>query len=601
LPSHKALRWLDHHVFEFWDALRPAKRIRDQADAFLRQHNYPARWTQAANTNKAASDAQFLLGVHSRIFIYEGKSAVEVSTEAGRKAALDECRKIVSEDKVVMSLIERSNSREQRMKLLLSSCWMVPNIIDETLNFHGWDNSGVEKISITPGKSGARQHWFLATDRSSRGVLDKILHEHGAITSGCFKLQRGVTEYCAPGQTHEFIPVGGPMGNPVSAAFKAGEDHQYLERAVFDIEMLRRARFFIGNAASTFSYTVCLIRGRKVSEDSNICCDFFSAYGLDSKACASTAPRATGALFDPRSMLKLLMNVKTEVKTGGGKAWRTDLSGEFDARVAETKKAHGGEPSDRILSMDLQDKWTKESTGLFTLHKQGYCSNSMAYVMTSASFEECKFACMADKIKCRCFDYWEGGEVEGIQAQCRLFPASDAAEKGEVSHSGYNAWVRSGVAPAAAAAPAPAAAASAAAAPAAGPGASLMPNDRIVMAAFNYQPQGYCSETLSFDASGVSFGECATKCLELPLCSCFDYWKEGKSPGNGWDAKCRLSKQDDAVRKNEVSHMGYNAWVKKRNKNAAPPAVAAMSALSAGSASSINLAWDQANLKLPPA
>jgi hypothetical protein len=61
-----------------------------------------------------------------------------------------------------------------------------------------------------------------------------------------------------------------------------------LERAIFDIEMLRRAQFFIGNAASTFSYTVCLIRGRAAAEYSNICCDFFAAFGLDDRNCTGT-------------------------------------------------------------------------------------------------------------------------------------------------------------------------------------------------------------------------------------------------------------------------------------------------------------------------
>jgi hypothetical protein len=47
-----------------------------------------------------ASQFQFWLGVHSRIFVYEGKSEQELVTSTERNATLDECRKLVSEDVV---------------------------------------------------------------------------------------------------------------------------------------------------------------------------------------------------------------------------------------------------------------------------------------------------------------------------------------------------------------------------------------------------------------------------------------------------------------------------------------------------------------------
>jgi hypothetical protein len=48
-------------------------------------------------------------------------------------------------------------------------------------------------------------------------------------------------------------------------------DAATLERGVFDLEMLRRSGFFIGNARSTFTYTACLFRGRAKVKSASVC------------------------------------------------------------------------------------------------------------------------------------------------------------------------------------------------------------------------------------------------------------------------------------------------------------------------------------------
>jgi hypothetical protein len=64
-------------------------------------------------------------------------------------------------------------------QLLTSACWMDPASIDKTLAAHG-----VQNFSVSGSDKGK---WFLATDRSSKGKLEKILRDHGAMTSGCWR------------------------------------------------------------------------------------------------------------------------------------------------------------------------------------------------------------------------------------------------------------------------------------------------------------------------------------------------------------------------------------------------------------------------------
>ena len=66
---------------------------------------------------------------------------------------------------------------------------------------------------------------------------------------------------------------------PMISSMKEGTA-MVVERAIFELEVLRRAQLFIGSPASTFSFTACLIRGQSRVRGSPLCAAFASAAGL---------------------------------------------------------------------------------------------------------------------------------------------------------------------------------------------------------------------------------------------------------------------------------------------------------------------------------
>jgi hypothetical protein len=313
--------------------------------------------------------------------------------------------------------------------LFQECCWLQPDAIDRILNFHGVSDRNISGKGATADHSSQgpsiNRRWFLASDRSSKGRLEDILRAHGAATSSCY--YNPVTKNMLGDKWGNFDGGNGPTSqcrsDPRVTTLAVDMDILVVERAVFDIEMLRRVNFFIGNPASTFSWTVCLLRGVELAIHSNFCREFFSVTRFTEQR--ALQGEGEGAEAQVLSLVPATVPATTGVHVV---QWAQPLSTTTTTTTTTTP------PPPAATS--------QAPTTTFIHYKASYCSESTSYSGSAVSFDACRASCGVDTQRCRCFDYSPTANAEsGPFAKCRLFSKVDAVIAGEISHMGYSAWL----------------------------------------------------------------------------------------------------------------------------------------------------------------